>query len=192
MERLLDYWRRYTAVSAEACRFVISHGLIEHHPAGEHFMHPDQRKPYWCLVLEGLACGYVLDANSKRYIQWFAEPMHGFTGARHLYTPRKAGHYILFLDHSTILRLPASQMRTAKERFPEVSELLHVLKQQYIDRQDAHISILQQPSAYERYDQFRQHFPDLASRLPTDVQMDFINVSRSHFFAIQNRWLRGN
>src|SRR5690554_7406764 len=120
MERLLSFWNLHTRITKEAEQYLLRHGSLETYGSRMYFMHPHQRKPYWCIVLDGLACGYIVDATGERQIRWFAEPLQGFTGVRHLYTPRKSNHYIQFLAESRILKVPALKMRIAKERFPEV------------------------------------------------------------------------
>lgn len=188
MDRLIIYWHRYTPVSPEASQLF--QDRIVHYRRNEYFMRPNQHRPYWCVLLTGLACGYVLDASGQRCIQWFASEMQGFTGVKHLYTPRKANHYIQFLEDSTLLCMPASAMRTAKEHYPEVSELLHVLKQKYIDQQEAHIFILQQPNAYERYIAFREKFPELIQRTTIQQQCDFINISERSLNRAKKQYLQ--
>lgn len=155
-----------------------------------HFMTPDVRMPYWCVVLDGLAYGYTLDADGQRRIRWFATEMQGFAGVRHLYTPKQTEHYIQFAEVTTILRIRASRMREGKERFTELSELLHVMNQRYKERQDKLVGILQQPSTYGRFAAFMSDFPELAKRTTPDQQMDFINVGHSQFFEARRRWLR--
>lgn len=113
----------------------------------------------------------------------------GFTGLRHLYTPRKSGHYIQFVRDSILLRIPALRMREAKERFAGVSELLHVLKQQYIDRNDLLRNVLQHAQAYDRYATFMESFPELALITNPDQQADFINIGRTRFFHVRKEWL---
>lgn len=191
MDELMTFWKRHTRITQEAEQYLVQHGRLETYRPQEHFMRPHQRKPYWCLVLEGLACGYTIDADGRRHIHWFAEPMQGFAGVRHLYTPRKSEHYVQFLTESRILAVPASTMRTAKERFPEVSELLHVLKQQHINRQDAHIQILQQTSAYGRYEEFRKHFPQLTEWTTSGQQADFISIGLRSLQRAKAQYLRG-
>lgn len=153
-------------------------------------MQPHERRPYWCLMLDGLACGYIMDSNGQRYIQYFVAEMQGFAGVKHLYTPQKAGHYVQFLENSTILAIPASVMKAAKEQYPEISELLHILKQQSINRLDDHIAILQQPDAFNRYVHFIQKFPQIARRTTTEQQCDFINISRRSLHRAKKRSLR--
>ena len=191
MNRFIDYFRRRVALTDAAEQFLRQHSRVQVYDRLNHFLTPEVRAPYWCVVLEGVACGYTLDADGQRRIHWFATEMQGFTGVRHLYTPRPAEHYIQFIEVSVMLQIPALRMREGKERFAEVSEVLHVMKQQYIDRQDKLVEVLQQPSTYRRFAAFMQHFPELAWRVPPDRQMDFINVGHSQFFDARKRWLRG-
>ncbi len=189
MNRFIDHFHRRVSLSAPAEAFLRQHARVVVYAPHAYFMHPDERMPYWCVVLEGLACGYTLDTEGRRRIHWFASEMQGFAGVRHLYTPKRAGHYIQFTEVSTILRIPALRMREAKEQFPEVSELLHVVKQQYSDRQDKLVQLLQQPTAYGRFAAFMATFPELAVRTTPDQQMDFINLSRPTFYRAQKRYL---
>lgn len=190
MERFFKHHERHIELSPAAQRFFLKHSRVLTYPRNAFFMRPDERMPYWCMVLEGLACGYTLDEEGLRRIHWFALPNQGFTGVRHLYTPSKAGHYIQFLQDSAILRIPALRMRQAKEQFPEVSEFLHILKQQYIDRNDQLKIVLQQSTAYMRYAHFAEFFPELVFITTPEQQADFINVGRTRFFHARKRWLR--
>jgi len=189
MHRFFQHCRSYLVLPQEAEAFLASHGEVCHYARGEFFMRADERKPYWCVVLEGLVCGYTLDQAGRRRIHWFATPMQGFAGVRHLYTPRPSAHYIQFVEVSVVWRIRASKMREAKERFAEMSELLHVMNQRYKDRQDMLIEVLQQPSAYERYTKFLDSFPELANRIEPEQERDFINIARTTYYRVLNRYL---
>ncbi len=190
MNRFAHYFHQRIPLSDPARAFLQQHGRVLVYDRLAHFMQPDERMPYWCVVLEGLAYGYTLDEQGGRCIHWFATEMQGFAGVRHLYTPKRAGHYIQFAEVSAVLRIPALRMREAKERFPEVSELLHVMKQQHIDQQDRLVQVLQRPTAYGRFAAFMAMFAKLAARTTPEQQMDFINVSRPTYYRVLKRWLR--
>jgi len=189
MDRFFEHFSKWVHLSVAARAFIRRHGRVMSYLPEAYFMQPDERMPYWCLVLEGLACGYTLDEDGRRRIHWFALPMQGFAGVRHLYTPKKAGHYIQFLEVSTILRLPALRMREGKERFAELSELLHVMKQRYIDQREKLVKVLQKPTASGRYATFMDEFLDVAARTKPEQQMDFINVGRTQFFEARKHRL---
>ncbi|WP_262249115.1 Crp/Fnr family transcriptional regulator [Parapedobacter soli] len=189
MNRFISYIRHRIPLPAEAEAFLWQHGRVMAYDRLNHFLTPQVRAPYWCVVLEGMAYGYTLDKDGQRYIHWFAMEMQGFTGVRHLYTPNPGLHYVQFAEVSRILRIPALKMREGKERFPELSELLHVMKQQYIDRQDKLVEVLQQESAYKRYTKFLAAFPALADRMTPDQTMDFINIARPTYYRVLKRYL---
>lgn len=189
MDRFLEFIAHYIQLSAEARNYLAQHSRIMSYAKQEFFMLPDERMPYWCMMLEGLACGYTLDRKGQRRIHWFALPNQGFTGVRHLYTPRQPGHYIQFLQDSAILRIPALRMREAQERFEEVSNLLHILKQQYIDRNDHLKTVLHQSTAYMRYARFVELFPELVFITTPEQQADFINIGRARLFHVRKEWL---
>lgn len=190
MNRFIDHFNRRIPLTTAADRFLRQHGRVQAYDRLNHFLTPEVRAPYWCVVLEGIASGYTLDADGQRRIHWFATEMQGFAGVRHLYTPRPAAHYIQFIEVSRILCFPALRMREGKERFSELNEWLHIMKQQYIDRQDRLVEVLQQPTTYDRFVVFMKHFAELARRTTPDQQMDFINVGHSQFFEARRRWLR--
>lgn len=191
MDRFFDHSQRYFPLPDEAIAFLATHGEVKDYRKGELFMRPDERMPYWCMVLEGLAFGYTLYAAGDRRIHWFARPMDGFAGVRHLYSPAGQGLFIAFLEPTTVYRIAALRMREAKERFAAVSELLHIYKQHHLDRHSLLERVLHQPTAYARYVLFRETFPEIARFVSPQHQADFINVGRSQFFEVRRRWLRG-
>ncbi|MEC3879172.1 Crp/Fnr family transcriptional regulator [Parapedobacter sp. 10938] len=188
MNRFINYIRQRVPFSAEAEAFLLQHGRVLAYDRLNHFLTPETRAPYWCVVLEGMAYGYTLDRDGQRYIRWFAREMQGFAGVRHLYTPKPSLHYIQFAEVSRILRIPASKMREGKELFPEVSELLHVMHQHDKDRQDKLVEVSQQPSAYKRYTTFLDTFPELAKRMAPEQEMDFINIARPTYYRVLKRY----
>jgi len=189
MNRFIDYFHQRIPLSAPAEAFLRRHGRVMVYDRFAYFMTPDVRMPYWCVVLDGLACGYTLDADGQRHIRWFATEMQGFAGVRHLYTPEQAEHYIQFTEVTTILCIRASRMREGKERFTEVSALLHLMNQRYKERQDKLINVLQQSLAYDRDVRFLTDFPELAKRITPEQQMDFINIARPTYFRVQKQYL---
>jgi len=189
MNRFIEYIDRHISLSTPAEVFLRQHGRVLTFDRLAHFMTPEIRMPYWCVVLEGLAYGYTLNESGQRNIHWFAAEMQGFAGVRHLYTPRPAEHFIQFSEVTSLLCIPALRMREGKERFSKVNELLHIMKQQYIDRQDKLVRLLQQTFAYDRYVRFLTDFPGLAKRLTPEQQMDFINIARPTYFRVQKQYL---
>lgn len=188
MNRFIDYFRRRLPLSAQAEAFLRKHGRVHVYDRLAHFITPEVRMPYWCAVLDGLAFGYTLGANGQRRIHWFAAEMQGFAGVRHLYTPEQAGHYVQFAEVTTILRIRASRMREGKEHFTEVSELLHMMNQRHMERQDKLVQVLQHQSAYNRYVSFLTSFPELATRTIPEQQMDFINIARPTYYRVLKRY----
>ncbi len=149
MNRFIEYFRNRVPLSAEAQTFLEQHARVSVYDRRSYFLTPETRAPYWCVVLQGTACGYTLEESGQRRIHWFATEMQGFAGVRHLYTPKPSEHYIQFIEVSTVLCIPASRMRMGKEQFAELNEYLHVMKQRYIDRQDMLVAVLQQDSSYK-------------------------------------------
>ena len=179
MDRFFHYWQQRLSISAEVRHYIRCHAEVIDYPSGDHFMQFGERRPYWCMVLEGLTYGYILLKDGRRRILWFAQPMQGFAGVQHLYTPQRADHAIRFVLPTTILRITALRMREAKERYPEVSELLHIHEQRYIRRQAKTIRILAQPDTRERYAAFLTAFPEIAAATTGQEQADFLNMGRT-------------
>lgn len=188
MNRFFEYIRHRIPFSKEAETFLRTHGRVLAYNRLNHFLTPEVRAPYWCVVLAGMAYGYTLAEDGQRRIRWFATEMQGFAGVRHLYTPKPGLHYIQFAEVSRILRIPALKMREGKERFPEMSELLHIMNQHNKDRQDRLVEVLQQESAYKRYTTFLAIFPELAKRTEPEQEMDFINIARPTYYRVLKRY----
>lgn len=190
MHRFIHHWRRYVSVSEDARDFLLQHARVVQFAAGDHFMRFGERKPYWCLVLEGLAFGYVLYADGRRRILWFATPMQYFAGVQHLYTRRLVDHAIEFATPSVILQISVMHMREAKERYREMNELLHIHKQQQINRQEQLHGIVLIPDTYERFASFMDKFPEIAAVTTGQEQADLLNMGRSMLFEARKRVLR--
>lgn len=190
MERLFTFWQKYTPVPAHVKRYIEEHAQIREYLAGEYFMQAGERMPYWCLVLAGLACGYTIDEEGGHHIHWFALPYQGFIGVQHLYTQRRENVYIQFLRPTTIIQLYALRMREAKEQFPEVSELIHVLKQRFIGRQYRLIQVLQIMDGTERIIMFKQAFPILFSSLNPEQLAAHLNLSLSTVYRALRKFNR--
>lgn len=153
-------------------------------------MQMDERKPYWCLVLEGLAIGYTLYKDGHRRIRWFAPPMVDFTGTRHLHTMRNTNTAIQFTLPTALLCIPITQWRSAERRYREVSDLLHILKQRRMDQRDALIEVLQESSSNMRFEDFMQHFRFIAQQTSAGDHMDFINLGNGSYYRAKSHYLR--
>lgn len=190
MQRFINHWSHYVPVSKDARKFLLQKAEIISYPAGDHFMWMDERKPYWCMALTGLAFGYTLDAEGNRSIHWFAGPMQGFTGTRHLHTPKGPSQAIQFHADSVIVRIPALHMRAAKKQYSEVSELLHVVHQ-HNQAQQAHlVTVLQQRTANARFAAFMTYFKNIAEQTTPAEHMDFINMGRGSYYRAKSHYLR--
>lgn len=189
MKRFISHWRYHMDVSKEAEVFLLQRAQVVDYMAYDHFMQPGERKHYWCFVLKGLAFGYTLDADGRRSIHWFAGPMRGFTGVRHLHTSKGPSQAIQFRTDSTILRIPALHMRAAKIRYHEVSELLHLIHHYNEKQKDHLLHIVKQPNADARFAAFMVHFAEFARLTSPAEHMDFINMGRSSYYRAKNHYL---
>ena len=190
MHRFIQHWRRYVPVSEDALGFVRRHAQVVSYAAGDQFMQMDERKTYWCFVLEGLAFGYTLYADGRRRIRWFAPPMVDFTGTRHLHTMRKTKTAIQFAVPTTLLRIPLTQWRAAESHYREVSELLHITKQRRIDHYEILVEVLQEPFADMRFEDFMKNFRLIAQQTSAGDHMDFINVGNGSYYRAKSHYLR--
>ena len=188
MNRFITHFRRRLPLSEAAEAYLRQHARIWVYDRMSYFLTPEVRAPYWCVVLTGIACGYTLTSSGLRRIHWYATELEGFASVKRLYTPRPAAHYIQFMEVSTIVCIPALRMREGKERFSELGEYLHVMEQQYIDRQDKLVAVLQQQSAFERYAMFQELFPALARQITSEQEMDFINIPRTTYYRVAKQY----
>jgi len=189
MERLFTFWRKYTPIPPTVKTYVEQHAQVKEYPARSYFMRPGERKPYWCLVLEGMAYGYSFDEAGRQHVYWFALPYQGFIGTRHLYTEAAQPLYIRFIQPTQLLLLSAFKAREGKEHFKELSELMHVLKQQFIKRNNKLIRILQEPDLDKRYASFVSEFPKIERATTAAQQMAFINMANGSFYRAKNHYL---
>lgn len=192
MDRLFAFWRKYTGIPNPAKRYIQRHAQITEFHAGDYFMQPGDRMPYWCIVLKGLANGYTIDADGRQHIHWFALPNQGFTGTRHLYTQQPQLHYIQFLQSTSLLMISSLKAREGKELFPAMSELIHVMKQHFIDNTNTLVEVLHETDINRRYAAFVEKFPEI-ERLTTRAQQKaFINMANGSFYRAKNHYLRSN
>ena len=190
MQRFIQHWRRYTSVSKDALRYLHQHAKVLHFMVGDHFMQANERRYYWCIMLEGLAVGYTLYKDGHRRIRWFAPPMVDFTGTRHLHTTRKTNTAIQFILPTALLCIPTARWRAAEHRYREVTDLMHILKQRRIDQQRALIEVLQEPYADLRFEDFMANFTLFAQQTSAGDHMDFISLGNGSYYRAKNRYIR--
>src|SRR5690606_39765177 len=97
---------------------------------------------------------------------------------------------IQFALATTLMRIPLTELRMAKHRYHEVSELLHVLKQKRIDQRESLIEILQQPQSEFRFAAFMERFRSIARHTSPEAHMDFVNMGHGSYYRAKNDYLR--
>ncbi len=189
MDRLLSFWRKHFPVEEDALRYLQPHIRLRQFAAGDYFMFPGESRQYWCFVLSGATAGVQLLPDGRRCYPWVALPGRYFTGTAHPFTGRAAPLPVVFLKNTCVLMVPATHLRYAQQHFISVSELIHVLKEQRIQRQEVKLALLMLNTT-ERYACFRQWLPDVAAALKEEEQIRFLHMSRSCFFTAKAAYAR--
>jgi hypothetical protein len=187
MERFYRYWKKHIEPEPAAWDYLRSHARVKSYQMGTHFVVAKDARPYWCFVLSGLIAAVELLPHNREVYTWVAETNGYFTGTGHLFTNRAPDFNIRFLRSSQLLLVPLGIMRQAQQRYLSVSELLHVLKQQRIKRQETML-LLSLMNTELRYALFRKLMPSLHAQLDDREQITFLHMSRSQFYQAKSLW----
>ncbi|MGK6351580.1 Crp/Fnr family transcriptional regulator [Parapedobacter sp. DT-150] len=189
MERFYTYWKKHFQPEQAAWEYLQEHARVRSYATGSYFMLAKDVQPYWCFVLNGLVAALELLPGNKAAYAWVVDANRYFTGTRHLFTTHAPDFHIQFLRPTQLLLIPVAVMRQAQQHFMSVSELLHVLKQQRIKRQETML-LLALANTVQRYALFRTLLPDLYAQLNEHQQIAFLHMSRSQFYRAKAAWNR--
>ncbi|GGG96541.1 hypothetical protein GCM10007415_34680 [Parapedobacter pyrenivorans] len=182
MERFFTYSRQWVAMEEKARGYLLNHSQIRSYRAGTDFTTAGDARPFWCFVLSGLVVGVEHLASGRQIYNWLVRPGEYFTGTMHLFTGRPHTASIHFLRDTQLLLIPAAIMQYAQQHFLSISELLHVLKQRRMQRQEELLLLVLKPTN-SRYAVFRIHMHELFALLDEKEQIAYLHMSRSQYFT---------
>jgi len=193
MQRLFTYWSKYCpTLPTEVKRFVTDHVHIHHHRKSEIVKLPDEDFRYWGLVLSGLIAGYVANRHGEPQLRELLLPLDFFTGSEHPFTTRPYPIEYRVIDTTDLLLLPIAIAREGQQRYREVAELFHVLKQKKINFLRHLLAVYQEDRYYDRYCEYRRLFPHLTHVAPQHAQYQLLRMSETSYYRVKKQYLNNN
>jgi len=188
MERFFTFWSRYMDIPPDARKYIFDHARIRRYTPRV-FSYPDDPKPYWCFVLDGLAANVYDTVNRYGIIRYLITPNAHFTGTEHPFTKKGGDIYIELLKPTTIFMLRNNFALEAQQRFPAVSELFHILKQHQINNLRRHLLVFQQGRIIDKYRYMAEQLPEVITHTNNRLQARFLQISESSLYDAKKRYL---
>lgn len=193
MERLFTYWIKHCpGLEAETKQFVLANHAVETYPKNTVVKLPDQEFSFWGMVLDGQLGAYVIDASGDPVLVELFLPLDFFTGTEHLFTQRNRKIEYRALEKSTVLLLSNKGAREGQQRYREVAELFHVLKQKRIQFLRNLLLVYMEKDYYARYCTYRRLFRDVIPFLAHNVQWQLLRMGESSYYRVKKKYLESD
>ncbi len=190
MEALFHFWQSRCGAVSDQARAYLKEGCQERHYRRDRVIRlPDERFPYLCIVLEGLAGGYHYDYGGRRRLRELVLPMDFFTGTKHVFSRTVYPVEYVALQKTRLLLLLLPHVQEGQRRYPEIGELIQVLKQRKILLLRALVEIYQEERAFDRYSVYAERLPDWPFSLPLTYQANLLRMSLGHIKKMKKRYL---
>lgn len=188
MERFFTFWSHYMDIPPDAREYIFDHARINRYRP-KVFSYPDDPKPYWCFVLDGLAANVYDTVNRHGIIRYLITPNAHFTGTEHPFTKKGGDIYIELLKPTTLFMLRNNFALEAQQRFTAVSELFHILKQHQINNLRKHLQVFQQRRIVDKYRYMAEQLPDVIKHTNNRQQARFLQISESSLYEAKKSYL---
>lgn len=191
MNRFITYWKTYGCDFGEKLLGLIyTHAKVYSYQKGSVVCGPALPSRHCYFVLSGALEAQKLMKDQSLRIVDFILPHQSFTGTVHLHTPKSSDRSYTCIKPSEILQIDNTALKVLAHENRTISEILHILKQRMINRQQLHIDLLQQSGKYQQFVFLQKEMADLCQQLPSHLLADFLGIARSTYFNYKKRWIR--
>lgn len=190
MNRFVRYWERYGfTFDDDLLAALYRHGRLQRYRRQEAICSPAMPVRGSFFVLSG-----IIEVQQEVLEQMlrpvdFIFPYQAFVGTKHLYTERYSACSYVCTKSADILQIDNRTLIRLSEQHRTLSEILHILKQRMIDRQQLLIELLRPTDKYQRFLFLQRNMPQWCETLPSRTLSEFLGVSRSTYFNYKKRWL---
>ena len=190
MNRFVRYWERYGFdFGEEVITCLYKRASLYRFHKGDTVCSPAMPSRRSYFILSGAVQVQKQMPNGQLRPVDFILPYQSFTGTVHLYKRSYSGYGYTCMKHSDILQIDNLTLMELARQYRTISDILHILKQRVIDRQQLHIELLQQPDKYQQFVFLQQYMSHWCQILSSDMLADFLHISRSTYFNYKKRWL---
>ncbi len=151
-----------------------------------------QRCNYEYFVINGCLRSYYLDENSIQHTTLFAVEGWWTGNLKSFVKNTPSEFYIQALEHTTVMRIPKSNIEQLYAKVPKLERYFRILLQNRLlatqDRVSNHLSA----SATTRYLQFTRRYPNLEQRVPAKHIASYLGITPTYLSRLRKRRISNN
>jgi CRP-like cAMP-binding protein len=171
-------------------RFVETMFLPASLRAGEYVQRAGSVTRHAAFVARGCLRSYVIDEKGKEHIVKFAPETWWVEDSVSLASGQPSEYFIDAVEDSDVLLLDLKSHNTLVDRVPGYAAAFRVGLQKHAAAKDKRIVSSMSASAEERYLQFLDSYPSLATRIPQFMLASYLGVSPETVSRIRRKLAR--
>jgi CRP/FNR family transcriptional regulator, anaerobic regulatory protein len=158
--------------------------------AGEFMQRAGAVAQYAAFVAQGCLRTYTIDAEGNEHIVKFAPETWWVTDSASIINRTPSEYFIQALEHSELLLIDMPSHEALVEKVPPYAAAYRTGLQRHVAAKDKRIVSSLSASAQDRYLQFLETYPSLATRVPQRMLASYLGVTPETVSRIRRKLAR--
>jgi CRP-like cAMP-binding protein len=185
MNELLDFLSQIGNVDPAAAKDLESLMHRRVYAKGEHLLEIGTVSQHAYFLEQGLVRGYYKNKSGEEFTTWLHSAPKMFASFKSYSSGTPGVIAAVFLERSIIQSISKPDLMTLCAKHPVLFQLLHYTLQEACNRMIDHTMMLQSMDASERYEQFRQLYPQLVDRVNLGHIASYLGINQATLSRIR-------
>lgn len=186
MESIVRHFNKYLPLNGEEKEALLSRLVQRKIKRKQYILQEGDICKYFTYVLEGCFKMYGIDNSGAEHNLVFTAEDDWIADIDSLHKEKPSKLFIEAIEPSTILQISKGDLWYLYTNYPKFDRNFRVIvENKYIELQNRLLQTFS-ATAYERYENFLEQYPDLANRLPNTQIASYLGITPEFLSKIRN------
>ena len=140
---------------------------------------------YNYFIIKGLVRSFYIDKDGNEKISFFALENWWFTSMESYAMQIPSLYSIQTIESTTVLKISKTDLDNLFESIPKFERLFRLIAQNMLIAIQRKTDIYQQMKSKERYEHFRNHFPDFLQLVPQYMIASYLEITPEYLSSLR-------
>lgn len=185
MNQLIDFLRRYTAITSLAGQDLLKVSTLVHRHKGDSLIRQGQIATNMYFIIQGMLKASIRKQSGGSVTSWFAYEGMVAGSLAALYAGKPSSETIVCLEDCTLYSLSGNDIQLLSQQHPCLNTLFRKIAEEYCCLLDDRCITLQTLSAQERYEKLLSQYPQVLLRAPLGDVASFLGMKQETLSRIR-------
>lgn len=189
MERVIKHFNKYLPLDNDETQALMSRTTERKVKRRQYLLQEGDICKYFNYVVEGCFKTYGVDGSGAEHNLVFSAEDDWLTDIDSLHKERPSKLFIEAIEPSTIFQISKGDLWYLYTNYPKFDRNFRVIiEDKYIELQNRLLQTFSS-TAYERYENFLEQYPQLANRLPNTQIASYLGITPEFLSKVRNERL---